>query len=383
MYCNAGGFEEKTLFPLAACIVKNKLLFSTLYNNLLIEIDLISGNILERELPVDMCTEFAYRFSIKYLDYVIFIPMYENIFSFFNTKSESFSTIKSIGHYRDFIMMGDQLLLLDIERPFIDVLNLDNQTYSDSIPLPSLLNGQYYDSFFILNGDIYVLVYNSSKILKITSGKSGHRWIEANAIISYGVLYQNGLFFSDSTKDEKSVYRFDFNTFMTEKMASIQYNSLCPVQWTRFWSPKRIGKMIYFLPHESNEIIRYDIESNNISYIVPFSKEHKSLRPNEYSAVYDILSFQENLIVIPYYGNTISVINPQGEIIRSYSIPLTDKQIAYGFYEIIQKNSIVYEDLIDLHDFIDCLHYEVLPPKGSCEVNYESIGEKIYRNLEL
>lgn len=116
-----------------------------------------------------------------------------------------------------------------------------------------------------------------------------------------------------------------------------------------FWYACRVRDDIYILPHEANGILKIS-DKNRISLVEYLDVEFYSMRPNKGFSGYDVMDLENAIWAIPYMGNQILQISPDGKIsdVIEIEIPLE-----MFHRDLLQNKEILYETYWNtLEDFI-------------------------------
>ncbi len=346
------GFVEKNeSFPHAYCVSGEKIYFSTLFNNLLYEMDLKTLEYKEYCIPYVRNTKFGYRQAVKYENRIILIPERGNYFTIF--ERGNFSTIISKGNYSDSCIKQELLYLLDRRRSCIDIFNMTTCCYVGEYSLPSNTDvDSYYTDIILDNELLYVLQTGKKQLIVINLDTDALELIQTDAIICYGVLFEGKIYYTSTKIDIDGIYAFDIENRISEKLVNIDYKDKKAIEYYRFWNPKLIDGYIFFCPHEESAIISYCIADNTVNYINAFDSEAMTLRPDNRKAVYGIECFEDKLIIMPYYGNEISILLRQGTSCNSVKFPI-DKHMVSCFNNLFMvEHGYTLEGLLSLEEYI-------------------------------
>ncbi len=373
---------ERISFPHAFVVLDGKLYFTTVFNNLLYEVDLKNYAFKEYCLPRSEKRIPAYRQAVAYQNKVIFVPEYEDFFVVF--EEGDYHTVISKGNYASCVAKNEKLFLLDRGRSCVDVFDMEACNYEGEYALanPEHIADLYID--LVLDKDsLYATSGVERRITKIDLLSGGIEHISTDAIICHGALEDGRLYYTATKEDLDGIYCFDFKRGVSEKVANIEYDNKNKVQYYRFWNPKKIGKYICFCPHEESKIIRYNIEMGTVDYISAFDAEYKSLRPDESKAVYGMETFGDVLIVMPYFGDEISIMNMDGSVRKNLRFCVSLDKISEFFAKYICDNEvqILSEVFLSIEEYIGVILcgldgnelHKANEPVG--KIIYEKLGE--------
>lgn len=366
-------------FPHAFSVLGNKLYFSTLFDNILYEMNLDDGRIEEYFFPSSCNRSHCYRFSVIYDDTVWFIPEYEEFFVLL--QGGKISTIPSRGHYASGCIMEEELFLLDRGRFCIDVVDLRAREYKSAISLPAGKDSDYYINIFLGNDCLYVTCGTDCRLLRIDSISRQCEWIKTDALICYGIMVDGEIVYTSTKNDLDGIYAFNINDGKSRRIVAIEYENKNVIQYYRFWNTTRLGKYIYFLPHEESTIIRYDVIKKVVKYFSPVGNNYRTLRPDGSNSIYGITCFKNKVLLIPYYGNQIVALDYDGNFIDSYHFLISNEKIRTLMKREMKSktNGILHEGLWSLRNYIGFI---------SCECqsisridNRSRIGGEIYERI--
>ena len=346
--------EKKNSFPSAFSVLGNRLYFSTIYNNLLYEFDLNTNKHKEYVIPTNNSPiPPLYRKAFVYKEKVFFIP--ENATHFLIIIDGRLFSMKSNGNYSDSALINDRLYLLDRERECVDVLNMNTFCYINTLVLPKQRgDGANYINLMTDGKTIYVTTDAEKQLYEINLETGYKGWKKTDSIVCYGVPHEGKIYYTATKKDLDGIYSLDVESGCSKKEASIDYDKSIPIHYYRFWNPQKIGEYIFFCPHEESKIIRYSLKTNEVVYIDEFSTGIRSLRPNDHKAVYGIDFFKDKLIVIPYYGDGISILSMEGKVCKMFKTMVGKRQIYDYITTYMEENetNVIDEGILSLDEYI-------------------------------
>ncbi len=373
-------WEIRESFPNAYAISGNKLYFSTLFDNILYEMNLDNEDLKEYFFPVACNKVPCYRFAISYKDVVLFVPEYEGFFSCL--QSGKIFTIPAKGHYASGCIKNEELFLLDRSRFCLDVFNLITLKYTDTVVLPTEDNSNYYIEVLLGNEFLYVTSGIDCQILQIDIHSRKIEAVKTDALICHGILENGEIYYTSTRNDLDGIYVFNLNSRKSKRIASIEYDNRNEIKYYRFWNAKKIGEYIYFLPHEESKIIRYDIITKKVDYFAPFDDNYRTLRPDKSNAVYGIVQYKNDVVIIPYFGNLIYVLDYKGNVINAYQFSFSTHQRRCALEKKIEhsKNNILWETTGLLSEYIDCITYRDTARRTDRNLGF--VGSKIYKEIK-
>lgn len=107
-----------------------------------------------------------------------------------------------------------------------------------------------------------------------------------------------------------------------------------------FWYACRIRDDIYILPHEANGILKFSCKNRTFDLLEYPDVEFYSLRPNKGFSGYDVIDMEDVVWVIPYMGNQILQISPDGKVSDIIEMEIPLEMFHRG---IFQYKDVMYE----------------------------------------
>ena len=347
--------NKKEVFPTAAVIVNDRYLYFTVwYNNLLFRLDLETGIQEETIIPFEKELIWPYRKLLLYKDSILLIPQNGARLYSYNIETKKFTTVidyqtdekKEMG-FRDAVLIGSKIYLLSITRK--DVYCVDLETFhAHFLGLGKYLKGNIPISLKKYGENILVFIKGEPVclLIKLKSGNVNRIRLKHN--ICYAEVVNDSLIYTSSIQDLDGIYRFDLKSFQEEKLKDIEYKKLKQIESYRYWNNVQIGEKIFFLPHETDCIVTYDLKSNEVDFIMPLQEGYLLQKMQERKPIIDVLQWADDYILIPYLGNKITVIDSKGYLLKTYELQIHSKEIKT---RLIEQGAV--EGIASIGDFIE------------------------------
>lgn len=372
----------------AACVNEECLYFTTYNNNLLYKLDLQTGIYQEWAMPYVAAKNWPYRKLFICKNKLIFAPMNSGVFLQFDLDTKKFLMLNEIlpdevsCSFRDGIQKEERLILLGSFQNVIVILDMETMQCIEWIKLPELEQGDCYVNMSFYYGDLLIFCKKKRAVLQVDMHKKSYIWKVLPETIYHGWLDGEKLYYISVQTDVHEICSFNLSTEKKLVIGNYEETEKEEAQVYRYWNAKKIKDFIFFLPHETSQILRVNITSGRIESINPFQDEDCCLRMERFKAVFNILLWEKVILVIPYYGNKISLLDEKnGEIIKEYRFPLSKERLMQRRRQRI-KNEIIqglilkeHEILCKLEDFLE----EVSGHHIGNDCEFENIGKDIWR----
>lgn len=375
----------KESFPVAAVLANNRyLFFATLYNNILYRIDMKNEAKDEMYMPIKDKKKWPFRVITYYEESVFLAPFHEDIFLKYNTKTREFDCLDTKGDdfsFRYGIVVENKWVLLDADRNIIVIFNLEGSHVETTISLPEFDpsgNRDSYVSFKQYGSDLIVFSNHRKYLLIVSIEKGASSWIETKHSFCFGEIEGTDIFYTSCASQLDGIYCYNIETQKTRLVKQLQSEHEADLITYRYWNNKKIGDSIYFLPHECSKILKYNLVADQTEYIYPFAPEHVTKRDYGEMAVYDIIEYKNNLVAVPFFGNTVSIIENDGEIIKSYVFPIEKKILMESAFLNFEKRETVSETYFDIEDY---LSYICNTTENKLPNEHQMIGNSLWKHI--
>lgn len=393
-------YANTILYPNAAVVVGDWLYFSACYDNHLYRLNLLNKSI-EEVCYVPLCRRTISPFeSLHYYEGCIWmIPWMGDaiyVYSIANKYIEKYhlpavgTSGESYRNFRSHIVRDKYLWLMPSKCKGIIRIDMGQKSYVEynNWPEGTEFNetSQHYFKMMCMY-DEYIYIFNDgcnkSIRLHIDTGEMSEwklgkdRW--------FGIMLDQKLFVSP-VRPRDNLKEIFINDYHKEKEEILPEKIWLEAKYYSYWYPTNIKEYIFFLPNEANGIIMKNIYTEEVK-VIDINVDNRNRRlggENNYS-VYQIVSYKDKHVVIPYRGNKVIILNECGDIeeeleiaiqlrytknqrnIDLINVPQYEKQWGYTIKEYIQDiKKVINRDL-------------------KIEMNHkkETIGELIYRKINF
>ncbi len=386
--------NTQPLYMNAACLV-NKWIYFTSYNsNWLFKLNIDTKDIEAVHQLNGPKTGMKFSGLYYYNNQIWMIPWsidYIYIYNLINSKLEQLFLPKEMFEYnhmikfRKSILQEKYLWLLPCSYPGIIRIDMDEKVYKIYNDWPVNVNFDktkkmnfkmmtlYENNLYLFNDACNISIKMSTETGKMTEWKEGYDH-------SFGVIDKNKLY-TCPTKEYEPIKIITLGEIQKTETISLP-NKL----WMNrknysnfiysYWYCKIVGSKVIYMPHEANGIIIMDLIKEKINIIEIDISDYITPREHKNYAVYDVLRYKDNYLVIPYQGNKIILITSNGLIKKEFLLQTDMKYFVQSMNESNQNNMLQFLETIG--------HFNVKMTNWGykdCSMVDKSIGAAINRKI--
>lgn len=355
LYINASVMDERNLY------------FTACNGNFLYKLN-IDSNEIEKVYYLPIIANEAFRFVALsfYKENIWMIPWSDNYIYVYSVEKrelerypipylceEGIDGVK----YRKPIREGKYLWLLplkskcivriDMELKVFEIFNEwpEGVYFPDNRKINFRMMCSYEGKLFLFRGDC-----SHNIILNMTTGEM-EIW-NIGIKNAFGTIADSRLYLAPIEKEtEIRIFKLMGEKYIPQEQpvcADISQELSEDMKIYSYWYTERIGKTVFFMPHEANSILLADIKSGAISSVRVDIDEENTLRPNPEYAMYEVYGFRENYLVIPYMGNKLAIVSRDGLLKREVTLKVEPADIGKN-RDMIQyeKGNNIYQYLME------------------------------------
>ena len=384
----------QSLYMNSACIIEEWIYFTSYNSNWIFRLCIETGKI-EAVHPL-LGTSNGMKFSglYNYNNRIWMIPWnadYIYIFDIINFGVEKLELPEELPKYKDgeifrkSIIQDKYLWLLPCRYMGVIRIDMEEKIYKIYNEWPSNViidksKKMNFKMMLLYRNDLYLFndACNMSIILSTQTGKMTE-WKEGYGH-SFGVIDKNKLY-TCPTKEYEPIKIITLGEIQKTETISLP-NKL----WMNrknysnfiysYWYCKIVGSKVIYMPHEANGIIIMDLIKEKINIIEIDISDYITPREHKNYAVYDVLRYKDNYLVIPYQGNKIILITSNGLIKKEFLLQTDMKYFVQSMNESNQNNMLQFLETIG--------HFNVKMTNWGykdCSMVDKSIGAAINRKI--
>ena len=288
-----------------------------------------------------------------------------------------------VNQFRKSIIHGKYLWLLPSRFPGIIRIDMEEKNYKIFNGWPTNVRfdknkKMNFKMMYLYEDNLYLFrdACNMSIRLSIHSGKM-FEWKEGDNV-SFGVIWNNKLYTSPVNefspikiiKFENSPQQFD-----EKYLPDILWMNKKHYIYSYWYGEILLNKAI-FMPHEAYGVLIMDLDTEQVKIVDVNISDYKTQRKHKNYAVYEVIEYKNNFLLIPYQGNKIVVIDGKGEIKEEYLLE-TD----VWFINNVLNESEQY----NIQKYLEKVNLLKLNPRSlnirNDNFNLEIVGKTIHKSM--